>query len=83
MGAMNEGDLWLNGGFFVLRNEIFDHVKEGEELVVEPFGRLIEQGKLVTYQHHGFWQAMDTFKDKITFDRMDARGNCPWVLGRK
>jgi len=83
MGAMNEGDIWLNGGFFVLRREIFDHINEGEELVVEPFARLIAKQKLVTYQHHGFWQAMDTFKDKITFDRMDARGDCPWVLGRK
>jgi|SRR5688572_14258306 glucose-1-phosphate cytidylyltransferase len=83
MGAMNQGDIWLNGGFFVLRREIFDHINEGEELVVEPFARLIAKRQLVTYQHHGFWQAMDTFKDKITFDRMDARGDCPWVLPRE
>jgi len=83
MGAMNEGELWLNGGFFALRQEIFDHIHEGEELVVEPFARLIEKQQLFTYQHHGFWQAMDTFKDKITFDRMDARGDCPWALWRK
>ena len=83
MGAMSEGDLWLNGGFFALRGEIFNHINEGEELVVEPFARLIAKQQLVTYQHHGFWQAMDTFKDKITFDRMDARGDCPWILGRR
>ena len=83
MGAMNEGDIWINGGFFVLRREIFDYVNEGDELVVQPFKRLIEQQRLVTYQHRGFWQAMDTLKDKITYDRMEAQGNCPWMLWRK
>ncbi len=83
MGEMNEGELWINGGFFALRPEIFDFIREGEELVVEPFGRLIEQRRLVTYRHSGFWQSMDTFKDKITFDRMEAQGACPWMLWRK
>jgi glucose-1-phosphate cytidylyltransferase len=83
MGAMDEGDLWLNGGFFVLRQEIFDYINDGEELVVQPFARLIEKQRLVTYQHRGFWQAMDTLKDKITFDRMEAQGKCPWMLWRK
>src|SRR5690606_2574034 len=83
MGAMNNGDLWINGGFFVLRQEIFDHINEGEELVEQPFARLIEKQRLVTYQHDGFWQSMDTFKDKITYDRMEAQGNCPWMLWRK
>ena len=81
MGVMNEGELWINGGFFVLRQEIFDHIREGEELVIEPFARLVEKQRLVTYQHDGFWQAMDTFKDKITFDRMEAQGDRPWEMG--
>lgn len=80
IGVMNEGALWINGGYFALRGEIFDFIQEGEELVEKPFARLIEQQRLATYQHHGFWQSMDTFKDKITFDRMEAQGNCPWVL---
>jgi len=83
MGAMNEGELWINGGFFALRPEIFDHIEEGDELVVEPFQRLIEKKKLVTYRHDGFWQSMDTFKDKIAFDRSEALGDCPWMLWRK
>lgn len=83
MGSMDEGDLWLNGGYFVLRQQIFDHINEGEELVGKPFDRLIEQRKLVTYQHPGFWQAMDTFKDKITLDRMEAKGQCPWMIWRQ
>lgn len=80
VGAMPDQKLMINGGYFVLRNEIFDHINEGEELVEEPFARLIAQRKLTAYRWHGFWQCMDTFKDKISFDRMEARGTCPWML---
>ena len=83
MGAMDDADIRINGGFFVLRREIFDYINEGEELVKEPFARLIEKRRLVAYQHQGFWAAMDTFKDKITYDRMEAQGKCPWMLWRK
>jgi glucose-1-phosphate cytidylyltransferase len=83
MGAMDKSDLGLNGGFFALRSEIFEYIKEGDELVVQPFARLIEKQRLVTYQHQGFWAAMDTLKDKITYDRMEAQGNCPWMLWRQ
>jgi glucose-1-phosphate cytidylyltransferase len=83
MGAMNHGELWINGGYFVLRREIFDYMQEGEELVEKPFARLIEKRLLSTFRHDGFWQSMDTFKDKINFDRMEARGECPWMLWKK
>jgi glucose-1-phosphate cytidylyltransferase len=82
LGPMRNGEIFINGGFFVFRQEIFDYVREGEELVDQPFGRLIGERRLATYRHDGFWQAMDTFKDKITFDRMEARGECPWMLWR-
>lgn len=72
----------INGGFFVLRQQIFDYLKEGEELVDQPFARLIDKKLLGAYRHTGFWQAMDTFKDKITFDRMESRGECPWMVWR-
>jgi len=55
-----------------MRSQIFDYAREGEELVEQPFARLIEQRELMTYRWQGFWQCMDTFKDKITFDRMEA-----------
>ncbi|HTE43320.1 MAG TPA: sugar phosphate nucleotidyltransferase [Steroidobacteraceae bacterium] len=80
MGPMRSDAFTINGGFFALRQEIFDHVKEGDELVDQPFTRLREQRMLSTYRYPGFWQAMDTFKDKITFDRMEARGECPWMV---
>jgi glucose-1-phosphate cytidylyltransferase len=80
IGAVHDQHLRINGGFFVLRREIFDHLREGEELVEQPFERLIAARKLVTFAWDGFWQCMDTFKDKITFDRMEARGDCPWKV---
>jgi glucose-1-phosphate cytidylyltransferase len=77
---MSKQQLWINGGFFLLRREIFDHIQEGDDLVEAPFSRLIEKKKLTTYRHPGFWQAMDTFKDKISLDRMEAQGDCPWMV---
>ena len=79
-GKIAESEFWINGGFFCLRKEIFDVIEEGDELVEQPFQRLIAQRKLAVLRHDGFWQSMDTLKDKITFDRMEARGNCPWAL---
>lgn len=82
-GKIAESDFWINGGFFCFRKEIFDVIEEGDELVEQPFHRLIAQRKLAVTQHHGFWQSMDTLKDKISFDRMEARGNCPWALWKR
>jgi glucose-1-phosphate cytidylyltransferase len=82
-GQISESEFWINGGFFCMRREIFDHIQEGEELVEQPFQRLIAKRQLAVYRHRGFWQSMDTFKDKITFDRMESRGNCPWMVWQK
>ena len=79
---MSHSDTWINGGFFCLRQSIFDVIQEGEELVEQPFQRLMAERKLHARKHHGFWAAMDTFKDKITLDRMAARGDCPWMVWR-
>jgi glucose-1-phosphate cytidylyltransferase len=70
----------INAGFFVLRREIFDVMNPDEELVIEPFARLIEQGKLMAVQYNGFWQNMDTFKDKTRLDEIAAAGRPPWQL---
>ncbi len=83
IGAVSDQDLLINGGYFVLRREIFDHIQEGEELVEAPFERLIAARRLVGFRWEGFWRCMDTFKDKISFDRMEARGECPWMVWRK
>ena len=47
------------------------------------FQRLLAQGKVHARKHEGFWGAMDTFKDKITFDRMEGRGDCPWMIWKR
>lgn len=75
--------LRINGGFFVLRRDIFDHINEGEELVEQPFRRLIEKRQLAATFHDGFWQPMDTIKDKMTLDHMDAHNVCPWKVWLK
>ncbi|HXZ86618.1 MAG TPA: sugar phosphate nucleotidyltransferase [Myxococcota bacterium] len=72
----------MNAGFFAFRREIFDYVREGEELVVEPFQRLIDARQLVAYEHDGFWMAMDTFKDKQQFEQLVASGSTPWRVWR-
>jgi glucose-1-phosphate cytidylyltransferase len=79
-GSVADRDIWINAGFFCLRSEIFDVLREGEELVESPFQRLIAQRKLSVFRHHGFWKSMDTFKDKITLDRMEGREECPWMV---
>ena len=80
IGEISESDFWVNGGFFVLKKEVFSYMNEGEELVEAPFKRLIEKQQLYSYKHHGYWASMDTFKDKINFDRMYARGQSPWQV---
>jgi glucose-1-phosphate cytidylyltransferase len=76
--AVRDRDFLINGGFFVLRQQIFDFIEAGDELVEAPFQRLIAARKLLAYKHSGFWRAMDTLKDKIAFDRMNAAGDLPW-----
>jgi glucose-1-phosphate cytidylyltransferase len=78
--SSQQSDVWINGGFFVFRNEIFDYIREGEELVLEPFNRLIKGGHLMAYKYEGFWRAMDTLRDKQALDEMVDRGEVPWRL---
>ena len=75
-----ESDYWVNGGYFILRQSIFDYLDEGQELVEEPFQLLLDERKLMATKHVGFWKAMDTFKDKIQFERMYARDERPWMI---
>ncbi len=75
--------LRVNGGFFVFRQQIFEYLRPGEDLVDGPFHRLIESRQLLAYEYNGFWKAMDTFKDKQQIDEMLARGNRPWEVWRQ
>ncbi|WP_435011872.1 glucose-1-phosphate cytidylyltransferase (plasmid) [Tundrisphaera lichenicola] len=72
--------IWINGGFFAFRKEIFDYMEEGEELVEEPFRRLIEERQLITERFEGYWGCMDTFKDRQQLDDLYTRGAAPWEV---
>lgn len=80
---MTNTGLTVNGGFFIFKKRIFDYIRDGEELVHEPFTRLIAEKELIAYQYDGFWKCMDTFKDKQMFDEMSSKGNCPWQAWAK
>jgi glucose-1-phosphate cytidylyltransferase len=80
ISASSDSEMWINGGYFIFRKEIFDYIQEGEELVVEPFNRLIERGKLMAYPYQGFWRPMDTLRDRQVLEEMMERGDTPWHL---
>jgi glucose-1-phosphate cytidylyltransferase len=73
----------INGGFFILRNSIFDEIRDGEELVEAPFKRLIQRRELLAYQYDGFWACMDTFKEKQQLEDLYTRGSAPWEVWKK
>ncbi len=77
---ISDSGLWINGGFFVFRQEIFDYLHPGEDLVLEPFQRLIEVQKLRAFRYRGFWMAMDTFKDKQALENLYEQDEAPWQL---
>lgn len=72
-------DIWINGGFFIMRNEMFRYIQPGEELVRQPLQRLIHKKALLAYKYTGFWQCMDTFKDKQRLDELNE-GSAPWKV---
>jgi glucose-1-phosphate cytidylyltransferase len=78
--CMKESNIWVNGGYFVLRKEVFRYIKPKEELVYEPFARMIAEGKVWSKRYTGFWQCMDTFRDKQILDELEASGEAPWCL---
>jgi glucose-1-phosphate cytidylyltransferase len=81
--SSDRADIWINGGFFLFRPEIFEFMREGEELVLEPFGRLIEQNLLMAYRHEGFWRSMDTLRDWQALQDLVERGEMPWLAKRR
>jgi glucose-1-phosphate cytidylyltransferase len=75
----SNAEIWINGGFFLFRPRIFDYLRPGEDLIGEPFQRLIGDGELVTFQHRGFWASLDTLRDKQLLENMFERGRTPWL----
>jgi len=73
---------WINGGFMVLQPEIFDYIPDGDDAVFErePLEKLAARGQLVAYKHNGFWQCMDTLRDKLLLEEYLAKGQAPWKV---
>jgi glucose-1-phosphate cytidylyltransferase len=80
---MSQSSLRINGGYMLFTAAIFDFIQPGEELVQEPFQRLIKEQKLVGYRYDGFWASMDTFKDKQVLDEMYAKDRAPWLIWKQ
>jgi glucose-1-phosphate cytidylyltransferase len=76
---VRDTDTVINGGYFVFRREIFDYIKDGEELVEKPFRRLIDEKQLVGYRYDQFW-CMDTFKEQQELTDMFNQGKAPWEV---
>jgi len=72
---------WINAGFFVLNNEVFDYI-DGDSCIWErsPLERLANENQLMSYKHQGFWQAMDTLRDKNYLNEIWNKGNAPWKI---
>lgn len=80
---IDNGQVRVNGGYFIFRKEIFEYMREREELVEEPFHRLLQDQQLLGYAYDGFWASMDTFKDRQHLERLYASGDAPWEVWRR
>jgi len=77
---INDSGLRINGGFFAFKKKIFDYIRDKEELVSEPFQRLVAEKQLIGYQYDGFWESMDTFKDRQHLEGLYSSGRAPWEV---
>ncbi|RAS69741.1 glucose-1-phosphate cytidylyltransferase [Lentzea atacamensis] len=80
LALVSELPVWENGGFFVLRQEIFDKLPVGGDLVDDVCGALVREGRLLAHRHRGFWQSADTVKERIRLEASYASGERPWMM---
>jgi glucose-1-phosphate cytidylyltransferase len=71
---------WENGGYFLLRPEIFDVLNEGEDLVEHTIARLVPDGRVLAYPYKGYWSPADTVKERMRLEEMYQSGHCPWMI---
>jgi glucose-1-phosphate cytidylyltransferase len=77
---VTRSDVWINGGYFVMRTDVLKEIGPGEDLVDEPFSRLMERKQLIAQRHPGFWAPMDTLKDKQSLELLYENGTAPWQV---
>jgi len=75
-----DADLWINGGYFILRRPVFDAMEPGDELVEAPFARLIAAGRLQATRYEGFWAPLDTLRDLEHLEALAASERAPWAV---
>ena len=77
------GEAWINGAFFVLEPQIFDYI-DGDltQFEKEPMENLARDGELMAYRHNGFWQCMDTIRDKVRLEALWESRDAPWKIWR-
>lgn len=77
---VRDTDIIINGGYYIFKKEIFKYIQDGEDLVVEPFKRLIREKQLIGYKYDRFWYCMDTFREQQELNDMYDRGEAPWAV---
>ena len=80
IAPVDQMPLWVNGGYFVLRQEVFDHIPEGGDLVGDGCVELAKRGRLLAYPYRGYWRPTDTVKERLALDEAYSRGEHPWAL---
>jgi glucose-1-phosphate cytidylyltransferase len=78
--AVDTMPLWENGGYFVLRQEVFDHLPENGDLVGDACTELTKRGRMLAYPYRGFWQPADTVKERVALEAAYESGRRPWML---
>lgn len=83
ISTLTNSGLWVNGGYFILKNEIFEYLNPGQELMDDVMPKLIAKKELLAYPYDGTWLTMDTFKEKQMLDDMYSRGETPWEVWKE
>lgn len=81
--AVADMDMWINGGYFVLRQAIFDYLEPGDDLVMNACIRAAADGRFTANKYSGFWACMDTLKERAYLEELHASGNAPWEVWRR
>jgi glucose-1-phosphate cytidylyltransferase len=81
--AVADMDMRINGGYFILRQGIFDYLEEGDDLVMNGFTRAAADGRMRAVLYDGFWAPMDTLKERTALEEQYRSGASPWALWRR
>jgi len=80
---VRNGDIWMNGGFFVFSSEIFEALGSGQDMVDDAFAKLIAKKACYSMKHDGFWGCMDTYKEMQHLQDLYDRGKTPWAVWQR